>query len=84
MAGNVWEWTLSLWGKGDEPDFKYPYDPEDGRENLKAGDGIARVLRGGAFGSDERLVRCAARGVLNPDDSRGYDGFRVCVAAQQE
>ena len=40
MAGNVWEWTLSLWGKElDEPDFKYPYDPEDGREmqRLRAG-----------------------------------------------
>ncbi|MDP6359904.1 MAG: SUMF1/EgtB/PvdO family nonheme iron enzyme, partial [Planctomycetota bacterium] len=36
MAGNVWEWTRSLWGEDlAEPAFKYPYDPKDGRENLR-------------------------------------------------
>jgi iron(II)-dependent oxidoreductase len=50
LSGNVWEWIGSLWGKdGVEPDFGYPYDPTDGRENLEAGRDIRRVLRGGAF-----------------------------------
>jgi formylglycine-generating enzyme required for sulfatase activity len=59
MADNVWEWTRSLWGKGWNPDFKYPYNPEDGRENLKASEGTGRVLRGGAFLSSPGRRRCA-------------------------
>ncbi|MBN1148998.1 MAG: SUMF1/EgtB/PvdO family nonheme iron enzyme, partial [Anaerolineales bacterium] len=48
MAGNVWEWTRSLWGKNlESPDYKYPYDPGDGREDMGSRDW--RVLRGGAF-----------------------------------
>lgn len=49
MSGNVWEWTRSLWGKKyDKTEYKYPYDPKDGREDLKM-NGM-RVLRGGSFG----------------------------------
>ena len=51
MAGNVWEWTCSLWGEGfAAPEFGYPYDPQDSRrENLDAGDNILRVVRGGSW-----------------------------------
>jgi formylglycine-generating enzyme required for sulfatase activity len=82
MAGNVWEWTRSLWGKKlDEPEFGYPYDPEDsGREDLKAGDEVLRVLRGGAFGNGRRGVRCAVRlGNLPVGRSHGL-GFRVVLS----
>jgi formylglycine-generating enzyme required for sulfatase activity len=75
MAGNVWEWTRSVY-EG------YPYDPEDGREDQGA-EG-PRVLRGGAFLSDQGLVRCASRLRNAPDYGHGDLGFRVCVAAQQE
>ncbi len=60
MAGNVWEWTRSLC-RG------YPYDPDDGREDLQAS-GL-RVLRGGAFLNYLRLVRCADRGRYFPGTS---------------
>ena len=52
MVGNVWEWTHSLL----EP---YPYKPSDGREDERTSD--RRVLRGGSFNTDRRLVRCAVR-----------------------
>jgi iron(II)-dependent oxidoreductase len=80
MAGNVWEWTSSLWGKDwEKPEFKYPYKPDDGRENLDAGDDIPRVLRGGSWLDFRSLARCAYRGRLNPDLRCDLYGFRVVV-----
>jgi formylglycine-generating enzyme required for sulfatase activity len=74
MAGNVWEWTRSLYRD-------YPYDPADGRENSKAG--VGRVVRGGSFRFDRRGVRCAVRGRFSLYAGQ-YAGFRVCVEAQQD
>ena len=70
VAGNVWEWTRSLY-KG------YPYDPGDGREDLEAS--AARVVRGGAFYNTTRLARCAYRSYFDPDRWGRYYGFRVVV-----
>jgi len=78
MAGNVWEWTRSLWGKGNEPDFKYPYK-RDERENLKASRDVRRVLRGGSFDGNRQFVRCPFRGWYNPDNRNDSIGFRVVV-----
>ncbi len=78
MAGNVWEWTSSLWGKDySKPEFGYPYDPRDGRENPNAPDTVLRTLRGGSFWLDAQDVRCASR--IRNDPVRRYDdiGFRV-------
>jgi serine/threonine-protein kinase len=72
MAGNVWEWTRSLWGEN------YPYDPADGRENLEASG--SRVVRGGAFGYTEYHVRCAYRNGDAPYLRSGPYGFRVVVS----
>jgi formylglycine-generating enzyme required for sulfatase activity len=71
MAGNVWEWTRSLYKD-------YPYDSGDGRENLES-DG-RRVVRGGAFSYTEDGVRCAFRNYRHPHN-RSYNlGFRVVVS----
>jgi formylglycine-generating enzyme required for sulfatase activity len=74
MAGNVWEWTGSLYRP-------YPYDPNDGREDPKRLDG-ERALRGGAYYSSARRVRCAYRDSGDVDDWRGNYGFRVCVPSR--
>jgi formylglycine-generating enzyme required for sulfatase activity len=80
MAGNVREWTRSLWGKSwQRPDYGYPYRSTDGRENPDAGPEVARVLRGGAFYDGHRGVRCASRDWLNPYGSGRFIGFRVVV-----
>ncbi|MBI3359702.1 MAG: SUMF1/EgtB/PvdO family nonheme iron enzyme [Chloroflexi bacterium] len=67
MAGNVWEWVSSLYRA-------YPYDPNDGRENLTST--AARVLRGGSWLNGQDLVRAAVRVKGKPTDSLEYAGFR--------
>jgi formylglycine-generating enzyme required for sulfatase activity len=80
MAGNVWEWTRSLWGtNGERPDYRYPYRLTDGRENLSAGRNERRVLRGGAFHYLHGLVRCAYRYRHSPNSRIRNLGFRVVV-----
>ena len=68
LAGNVWEWTSSLYKD-------YPYDPTDGRENPD--DGGRRTLRGGAFVFNANYVRCAYRYDFEPDNWFYGFGFRV-------
>jgi formylglycine-generating enzyme required for sulfatase activity len=76
MSGNVWEWTRSLWGEDTtKPAFGYPYQAQDGREQLHAGYDVLRVVRGGAFRSGLNDVRCAVRfrdGPVNWDDDVGF------------
>jgi formylglycine-generating enzyme required for sulfatase activity len=81
MAGNVWEWTQSLWGSNlSTPEYMYPYNPKDGREEIKAGVNVYRVLRGGSFTVNGNTCRCAFRGLNLPDARRYQFGFRIVVA----
>ncbi len=76
MAGNVWEWTSSLWGQNwEKPDFGYPYDPKDGREEPTAGG--RRVVRGGSFDYLQLSVRCAFRLWFDAGNRLFDVGFRV-------
>ena len=80
MSGNVWEWTRSLWGPlYRKTTFPYPYNPDDGREQLHAADEMRRVLRGGAFWDDHQCARCAYRSGYGTRDVDDYVGFRVVV-----
>lgn len=80
LAGNIWEWTLSLWGKDiQKPSFGYPYKPTDGREDLNASDRVLRVIRGGgSWGGG--AVGCGARARGNPDRGSPDVGFRLVAS----
>lgn len=79
-AGNVFEWTRSRWGTDwGQPTFRYPYTPDNGREDGDASPEMFRVLRGGAFDSSPRFVRCAFRLRNLPNDRVRSIGFRVVV-----
>lgn len=81
MSGNVWEWTLSLWGPASaEPSFLYPYNPADGRENPDAPPEAFRVLRGGPYLVGARHIRCAYRGRAQAGSWNEFIGFRVVAA----
>jgi formylglycine-generating enzyme required for sulfatase activity/energy-coupling factor transporter ATP-binding protein EcfA2 len=78
MAGNVWEWTRSIWGKDwREPESVYPYQAHDGREDESSD--LLRVLRGGAFCGSHRYARCSCRYGYEPDGRDLDVGFRVVV-----
>ncbi len=70
MSGNVWEWCATKW-QDSYKNYKDNNDPNGGDP---------RVLRGGAFGSDEDGVRCAIRDWGDPDGRNDNVGFRVVLS----
>lgn len=72
MAGNVWEWVNSQYKD-------YPYDSNDGRENLNPS-GI-HVLRGGDFSQPADFVRSSHRFPLAPPDILIMTGIRCAKDA---
>jgi formylglycine-generating enzyme required for sulfatase activity len=77
MAGNAWEWTSSLWGSLQDGNYRYPYDPADGREAPDAPDSVMRIVRGGSFRDGGARVRCAYRDWRYPFYRSDTIGFRV-------
>ncbi len=73
MMGNVFEWTRSMW-------LEYPYPLDDpAREDLDAGDDMARVVRGGAWDGSRGVARCARRFSSQPNYRDDSLGFRVVL-----
>lgn len=71
MAGNVWEWTSSLF-------WSYPYRPDDGREDpFSPG---TRVLRGGSYHNTRNHFRCANRVYTQPTKGDDDFGFRIVLS----
>jgi iron(II)-dependent oxidoreductase len=82
MAGQIWEWTTTLWGDDmATPSFRYPYQ-DDGREDTDAPANIRRVLRGGCFSSGAEKANCTYRGSLEPNGFWRGNGFRIVIAVQ--
>jgi iron(II)-dependent oxidoreductase len=80
MAGNVWEWTRTLWGNNFiNSTYFYPYDPADGRENLQANNNVLRVIRGGSFFYHSWHTRISSRGRSIPTEWDWDIGFRVAI-----
>lgn len=73
MAGNLWEWTSSIY-------LDYPYDVNDGPEDLED-TASYRMLRGGAFFYGSNFLRSAYRYGDNPDFSSFNFGFRCVLSA---
>lgn len=72
MAGQVWEWTTSLYRP-------YPYDPRDGREDLSVV--ASRVARGGSSSSSAEGLTATSREIISSmrtQTGHAYIGFR-CV-----
>ncbi|SRR5579884_4215869 len=76
MAGNVWEWTSTIF---DEQQFPYPYQSDDGREN-DADTTSYRVLRGGSWLNAPQYVRTAFRYSYQPDYFDDSVGMRLGVS----
>ncbi len=71
MAGTIWEWTSSL-------DMRYPYDAQDGREDLQATG--RRILRGGCYANPHGYARCACRFRMPPGMRNEFLGFRLAFS----
>jgi iron(II)-dependent oxidoreductase len=73
MIGNVWEWTATAFG----PYAGFVADPY--REYSEPWFGDHRVLRGGCFVTQQRLLRPTWRNFYPPDRRDVWAGFRTCA-----
>ncbi|MEM9155684.1 MAG: SUMF1/EgtB/PvdO family nonheme iron enzyme, partial [Cyanobacteria bacterium P01_F01_bin.33] len=84
LTGNTYDLTESLWGDNPaEPTFRYPYDPNDGREDMNASSDVFRVGKGGCWYLDRTYARVTYRGRdrrdLRADDWLNFRGCRLAL-----
>lgn len=73
LIGGVWEWTASTFGP-------YPNFERDAYwENSEQFFGSRKVLRGGAWATRGRYLRCSYRNYFTPDRRDVLAGFRTCA-----
>jgi iron(II)-dependent oxidoreductase len=73
MIGNVWEWTASDFG----PYPGFVTDPY--KEYSEPWFGTHKVLRGGCWATQARLLRNTWRNFYTPDRRDVWAGFRTCA-----
>jgi formylglycine-generating enzyme required for sulfatase activity len=73
MAGNVWEWTSSVY-------LPYPYHNDEEHEAPDAPGG--RTLRGGSWYNDSGAARTTCRNRTVPADVNGLNGFRLALGEE--
>ena len=74
MIGNVWEWTRSR-------PLRYPYRPNDDREDTRPSKELQRMIRGGSFLTDDPWSAKRNTGLKN--DRTDFVGFRVAIGPPQ-
>jgi serine/threonine-protein kinase len=78
MAGNIWEWVLNwyapAYGDPSASPHRNPTGPATGK---------AKVIRGGSFINNERLVTCYNRDHAVPDILAVNYGFRVRLSEKK-
>jgi formylglycine-generating enzyme required for sulfatase activity/thioredoxin reductase len=86
LAGNVWEWTTTRWSLNSVnwPDYTFPYNPNDGREDLTGA--YWRVVKGGSWFYDLSYARCASRSRNTSASYAFHDliGFRVVISKKRQ
>jgi formylglycine-generating enzyme required for sulfatase activity len=77
MLGSAWEWCL---------DTRRVYT-QDAAVDPRGPDGKSHMRRGGSWGHDRAVVRCAERmeELVPGDPALAWDdtGFRVCIVPSQ-
>ena len=71
MSGNVWEWCADFYAK-------HAYSGGETNDPPGPSSGTGHVLRGGAWGDNSNLLRCACRNCDGPDGRNNGVGLR-CV-----
>jgi formylglycine-generating enzyme required for sulfatase activity len=84
LGGNANEWTSSLFGEIDDedieaPEYPYPYDAHDGREDTQAVPSVRRVVRGGGWLGVRQYARTAYRNSNIPSYRSFNVGMRIVV-----
>ncbi len=79
MAGNVAEWTTTIYSSTNYPytTYLYPYNYDDGREDLARTD-VRRIVRGGSFYDPMLMLRSTDRDLYDVGWESSTKGFR-CV-----
>lgn len=73
MSGNMWEWCWDIYGSYSKPDKDNP---------IGAYSGISRVLRGGAWDSEQEFCSVTNRLSLKPSTLHKSVGFRMALNNQ--